>query len=569
MTNVAIEQYLSAEVTIAPIQSSTMLSRSSTRQLLTTALYTLSLVLVAFLVPATAQDLSQADIGEAPWSILSSAPYLADPTFNQGLYQAVAYPGPQSNSQFGKAIARLSNGDVVVAGIAPKFDGSLGAPPINLLMARYNAVGERVVWSNPGANGYQFDQYVVFPNTNNPADQTSVKDVLDIKVFGNRIFVLVDHQFEGGSDIDCHIHVFGTDGAFIKSTAVLQSGFAEFSGGMYIYGSGTFPETVGIAVVASTFNGVFRPTFVAGAINADSSITFNAPVFPNPGNYCPNNRGCILRAIAEGGRGSLGFPNRLYLAGTRQSSVPDNDDWDFLVMAVNFNGTSIASFGGAGVTTVPFLEGGTNYDDANSIEVATTGFLADVHDEIYVSGFVDRECKDGLGIAKLKDNGSLDTGFGKINGAARTGKLVLGGAIPPFLGACSDLPPLSTSDTYATDSALANGKLGIAGFTVKFNLPLCIVGQPCHEDDVDGMIAVIDTAHGDVDSFRTYPYMEAVNGPRLRHSGFWGITESGSGSFTATGDVRYFQTSAGQPAGANKFGTLRVRTDSIFAHGFE
>ena len=83
------------------------------------------------------------------------------------------------------------------------------------------------------------------------------------------------------------------------------------------------------------------------------------------------------------------------------------------------------------------------------------------------------------------------------------------------------------------------------------------------------MIAVIDTAHGDVDSFRTYAYTGTVNGPRTRHSGFWGISESGGGTFTATGVVRYFEAAPGQPSGAQKIGTLRVSSDTIFANDFD
>ena len=529
----------------------------------------LSLALLASSPFVMAQDFNEPDSSDAPWSVLSASPYVPDPSFNQSLYVAEPYPGQQNNSQLGRKILRLSNGDVIVAAVGSKHDGAPGDPPVNLILARYNAAGQNVSWSNPGSVGYHFNMYVVFPNTSDPTSGASVKDVLDIKLFGNRIFVLVDHAFQNTSDIDSVILVFGTDGSYLGSTNVLNSTLPEYSGGMYIYGNGTFPETVGIAVVASTFNGVWRPTFISGTVNANSSITFAAPAFPNPGNYCPTNRGCILRSVAAGGRGATGFPNRLYLAGTRQASIPDNNDWDFLVMAVNFNGTSLTSFGGAGVTTVPFFEGGANYNDANSIQVETSGIVGSVHDALYVSGYVERECKDGFGVAKIKDDGALDTTFGKPNGGARTGKLVLGGAAPAVLGSCSDFLPFSTSASYANASALANGKLAIAGFTDKFNLPACISGQPCHEDDLDGMIAVIDTAHGDVDSFRTYAYTGTVNGPRTRHSGFWGISESGGGTFTATGVVRYFEAAPGQPSGAQKIGTLRVSSDTIFANDFD
>lgn len=528
----------------------------------------LAIALLALNSLAHASDLYGSGNSETPWSVLSFGPYLPDSTFNGGLYLTDNYIGQVNNSQAGRKIAYLSNGDVIVAGIASRLDGLPGELPINIVLTRYSANGARVRWPNAGENGYHFNDYVVFPNTADPTHPRNIKDVLDMKVFGNRIFILVDSRFDGGTDIDSVIHVFGTDGAYLRSTGVLYSTLPDYSGGMIIYGSGVFPETVSVAVVASNFDGVWRPIFRKGIVNSDSSITFNSPVALNPGNYCPSNRGCVLRSIARSGS-VTGGPPTLYLAGTRQSSIPDNGNWDFLVMAVTPSGSATASFGGNGVTTVPFFEGRNNFNDANSIQVLTTGVLANQHDEIYVSGFVERECKNGVGIAKLKDDGSLDNTFGKISGANRTGKMVVGGAVPPLFGTCADLPLLSTSDTYSNGMVLADGKLALAGFTVKFNFPLCIPGQPCHEDDVDGTIAVIDTKHGDVDSFRIYPYTETVGAPRSRHSGFAGITESGGGSFTATGDVRFFEQAPGQPPGANKIATLRVRSDRIFSHDFE
>lgn len=525
-------------------------------------------ILLAFTMLAQAQvrEFDQPDSIETPWSVVSTAPYLPDPSFNMGQYFD-DYFGGINSAYMGRKIARLPNGDVIVAGLVPTFPQHYSPLLINLGLARYDANGTWVSWTNPGIYGTFNNWHIHFPDNGDPTNPQNVKDVLDIQVVGNRIFVLVDHKFEGTADTDVVIHVFGTDGAFIGSTIVLGTAMDEYAGSMAFRSSLTLPETITVGVVASTFNGVWRPTYRSGTVNADSTITLNPIVYPNPGNYCPTNRGCILRGIAVGGRATSGAATKFYLAGARQANIPDNNNWDFLAMAVNFDGTPVALFGGNGVTTVPFFEGGNNYNDANSIQVKTTGLIGTIHDEIYVSGFVDRQCKDGFGIAKLNENGALDNTFGKVVGGGRSGKMVVGGAIPPINGSCSDLLPFSTSNTYANDSALADGKLAIAGFTSKFNFPACIVGQPCHEEDVDGMVAIIDTAQGDIDSFRTYPYTDTVNGPRTRHSGLSGIVESGGGTFTATGTGRYFET-ATYPS-KTQFVTLRVRSDGIFANGFD
>ncbi len=550
-----------------PLQDSTSLGSTSLVQIRRIFLGILSLAVLASSTMVAAQDFNQPDSADTPWSVTSSAPYIADPSFNDGLYLAEPYTGPTANSQLGRKIARLSNGDVVAAGLASKFDGALGNLPINLLLTRYNTAGQRVAWTNPGVNGHQFNLWVVFPNTNDPAFATAIKDVLDIKVFGDRIFVLVDRRFQGGNDIDSYIYVFGTDGAFVTTMCVACTGLSEYSGGMDFRSSLTFPETITVGVTASTFNGVWRPTFRSGTLNANGTITFNPVVFPNPGNYCPTNRGCILRSIALGGRNGQGAGTKFYLAGTRQSNIPDDNAWDFLVMAVNFDGSPVNSFGGSGVTTVPFDDGGDDYDDAHSINVSTS-FFGSSPDSIYVTGFVDRTCKDGFGVVKLNDTGGLDHSFGSFDSVlGHTGKLIIGGAKPPPGSNCSVF--FSTSASYANDAVLDGGKLAIAGFTVYPPGVFCIPGNPCPEDDIDGMISVIDTAHGDIESFRTYSYTDTVNGSRSRHSGFWGIAATINGSFTATGDVRFFQTAAGQPSGAQQFGTLRVSSDRIFANGFE
>lgn len=527
----------------------------------------LSLAMLASSTLVTAQGFIEPDSADTPWSVTSSAPYLADPSFNGGLFLAEPYTGPTANSQLGRKIARLSNGDVVVAGLATKFDGALGDLPINLLLTRYNTAGQRVAWTNPGVNGHQFNLWVVFPNTNDPALGTAIKDVLDIKAVSDRIFVLVDRRYQGGDDIDSYIYVFGTDGSFVSSKCVACSGLSEYGGGMAVRSSLTFPETITIGVTASAFNVVWRPTFRSFTLNADGSIFANQVVYPNPANYCPTNRGCILRSIALGGRNGNGAATKFYLAGTRQSNIPDDNAWDFLVMAVNLDGSPVNSFGGSGVTTVPFDDGGDDYDDAHSINVSTS-YGANSHDSIYVTGYVDRTCKDGFGVVKLDDTGGLDHSFGSFDQAlGHTGKLIIGGAKPPPGSNCSVF--FSTSASYANDAVLDGGKLAIAGFTVFPPGVFCTPGNPCPEDNVDGMISVIDTNHGDIDSFRTYPYTDTVNGSRSRHSGFWGVAATSNGSFTATGDVRFFQTAAGQPSGSQQFGTLRVSSDRIFANGYD
>lgn len=513
---------------------------------------------------AQEQKFDQPNSIDTPWNVLSTAPYVPDPLFYGGRYKPDFPASIFPENTLGRKIATLDNGDVVVAGLTTR-PGGASTNPINLGLVRYNSVGVAVAWTNPGVYGFESNKYIVFPNSEDPTNAQNVKDVLAIKVFSNRIFVLMEKRFQGGADTDVFVAVFGLDGQLLNSDYVFATALDEYAGDMVIYSNNSFPEVISIAIVGSTFNGVWRPTYAQGKVNSNSSISLNSTVFPNPGNYCPTNRGCILRSIAAGEINGISPPGAFYLAGSRQYNIPDNGDWDFLIMKVSASGTPLSSFGGSGVTTVPFNRGGNGYDDANSITV-DPGFLSD-QDEIYVSGFVNQTCKPGFGVAKLTETGILDSSFGDITGGGlRTGKRVLGGASPPPGQNCSVF--FRTTASYAMDMVLADGKLAIAGFKVSPSDIIVGPGVPDPEDDYDGMIAVIDTEHGTIDSFGDYPYRNPVNGPRNRHSALRGITESSNGSFTAVGEVRFFQTAPGQPSGAAEYGTIRVVIDRIFASGF-
>lgn len=522
----------------------------------------LGLAMLAGALGVHAQQVNQ--VNDVPWNLFSAAPYLPDPTFNNGLYLADAFGGSVSDDRSGNPIVRLDNGDVVVAGIVPAFSG--GHDPINLGMVRYNAAGQRVAWANPGIYGFVNDNYVIYPNSTDPTNSHNVQYVSDMKVLGNRIFVLVDSRFGGTDDIDSYLYVFGTDGALLRITKVFGSTGAEYSGGMVIYSNLMVPETVSVVVVGSTLNGVWRPTFRKGTVNLDSSINFSPAVFPNPGNYCPTNRGCFLSSIDAGGSVSGdGGPSRFYLGGSRQYNIPDNGNWDFLIMSVNANGTPNTNFAGAGVITIPFDDGGNNYDSVRSLIVNPGITNLGGSDHIFATGGVDRVCKLGIGIAKLTEAGSLDHGFGdRVGPSARTGKLIVGGANPPTGGTCDQVA--FRQDDYGNGTALAGGKLAIAGFSRSSSA--CPPGQACDNTNYDGELIVIDAADGVVDSVRSYPYTDSIGGPRTRHSFLQDIVPNGNGTFTVTGSARYFRNAPDGPSGADQYATLRLRSDGIFADGF-
>lgn len=504
--------------------------------------------------------------------VVTTEAYIADRTFNGGLYFADAFAGSPSRDYLGQKIIRLENGDVIVAGVVPASGG--GTNLLNLGLVRYNAAGVRVAWTNPGAFGVFGNQYVVFPNTNDPLAFEQVVNVLDMKRLGNRIFLLTDKKYPG-SDGDSRVLVFGTDGSYLAQTTVFGTTLDEYAGGLLVYEES--PESVRIMVVGSTFNAVWRPTFRSGIVAANGTIVFAPIVYPNPANYCPTNRGCILRSIAAGGALQAGPPTRFYLAGSRQSAIPDNGNWDYLVMSVRENGGPNVDFNASGVQTVAFDRGRDNYDDARSIVVRPDFYSGVVngHDDIYVVGNVNQACRAGIGIAKVKQYGELDPQFGDelSPGGARSGLLVVGGssalggtncfARETEVGADAAL----SGSGFGTLDGYLTGKLAVAGYLSIDNAAGC--SGNCAEDRYEAVLYVFKSLDGTQLSANYYPFASVPGGINsTRHTALFGLTASGDFTFTATGSARFFQTAIGQPQGKNQYVTMRFRNNTIFRDSF-
>lgn len=533
------------------------------RSLRTASVWRFAFALAVTAASVKTQALAQSPLPfetEQPAAITAQTPvaYFPDTTFNNGRYVVDSFGGDVSSNYLGKKVVQLPNGDVVVAGIVPPFAG--GANVVNLGLVRYNAAGQRVAWANPGVYGFSGNQYVIYPNTNATAG-LNVVNVLDLKLYGNRLFVLVDRAFSA-TDIDSRVVVFDTDGRYLAVTSVFGGDNAEYSGGIVLYDNMVFPTTLTIAAAGTTYvGGVARPSFRSGTVNADGTIEFGAVVFPNPGNYCPANRGCRLTGIAAGGRTTTTSPPRLYLGGSREQDL-STANWDYLAMQVTSSGAPNSGFAGNGVTTIPFNAGGDNFDGATAI-AATPGFLS-ADDAIYLVGLTRLPCTDGIGIVKLKQDGSRDSSFGNFGSPfPRTGMTSIGqsGVLPPQ---CA-----SAIGFYGNAAALSidDSRLGIAGFLS--GQPACSSGPPCPENIVDGTLAVIDTANGDVVSNRSVSYTNPGSSARSRYTGLWGITAGVGNTFTATGDSRFFQTAPGQPSGPQQYVTIRFRPDTIFMDGFD
>jgi hypothetical protein len=501
---------------------------------------------------------ADADSDTAPW-VIDGSQYLPDPSYNNGRYTVDAFAGSESLNYRAKKLVHLDNGDIIVAAIVPPGSGG-GSNAINLGLVRYNASGQRIAWSNPTPD-YAFfgGQYIVYPNSNDANINDSVSDVKDMKLIGDRIFVLIDHPFAGTADMDSRVVVFDTDGRLLSTNQIVTSTAAEYGGGIVVYSNFQFPETIGLAYAGTTIvsDGTERPTFRRFTVNTDGTLAAATDaVYVTAGDLCDSLHHCELHGIAAGGL-AFSSPSRFYLAGTRQYQ---GEDWDYLLFAVLPSGAGSTSFSDDGARTYAFDLGDNDRDSATAISVVRA--VTSSSDQIFLSGEVARECLPGVGIVKFDSDGNSLASFGEV---------VVGGSDIDNPTTCAvDRQLGSARADYPLASAYADSRLAVSGINVYGPGTLCPIGEPCPEDNVDGELIVVDSNSGAVESFRGYAYSDTVGGARTRHSGLWGIVPSGTGSFTAAGDVRFFQSAAGAPAGPMQVATIRLgaQGDVIFADGF-
>lgn len=508
--------------------------------------------------------------------------YVPDSGFNGGRFYADAFASTTPDFRLGKKIVQADNGDVIVAGIVPAVDGTTGNA---IGLVRYDHAGVRQPWANPGANGHFGDQYVVYPCT---LDQRC-DDVKDLVLFGDRLYVLADTRNDFSpqpfvlTKYAAEVFVFGTDGSYKTRERMDYQNSADpdtyrtvYGGGIAVYDNMMFPTTTTLIYVGTTFPstggltriGTFSRYTVGndGTLAVETSLSYLNPA-ENSGASCTGQNQCEVTGVALGGRSGTSAP-RIYLSGSRWHPGPPPGQigweagWDAFVISVDSNGAPRDGFASDGIYTSESLFLGESGGRAIAVK---PGFVAS-DDEIYLVANVLRGCRDGIGVAKLNEDGAVETDFGP------SGRIHYGGSDEGDPAACSLgwIGGWIRAD-YPTDIAYADGKVGVVGLNVYHPGIACIPGNPCPEDSVDGELAVIDTATGALESWRGYAYSDTAGGPRSRHSGFWGVATTGNGTFTATGDVRFPESAPADRRYKQEYATLRIapRGDLIFANGFD
>jgi len=430
-------------------------------------------------------------------------------------------------------------------------------------LVRYDAVGVRQSWVNPGVLGAAAGRFVIYDPPGPLLRQ--VQGVHDMVVWGDRLFVLVNVQIgeannrlplppgiSVGHAVD--ILVFGTDGAFLGSTEVMPPTFltSYFAGGIALY----VPDlTAPVPALHLVYSGMsfdtgndWRAEFVRYEVGGGARLTRIVARRPNPAGLCDGDLRCDIREIALGGRSSPADPPRIYLAGSH--SLGDSPR-DHLVMRVDANGAPVSSFGSGGAVLIDYPTSSYNDDRGQALAVTSRTGSAN-QDAIYIAGEINGMCSNGAGLAKIRADGTLDPSFG-VSGTGTVTWHIPGA--PPEQAPCSAwFGGIRLRDSSGI--VASGGKIVLATQADYYTPPTAI------ERKTETLLTVFDAASGAREANSLVPYRE--NGVRVRHSGTGALVADGAGRYTVTGHVRYFASAPPNVAGRHEVATVRLVVQNPF-----
>ncbi len=501
--------------------------------------------------------------------------YIPDPIWREGQIAPDAFSGSFANNYVGRKMVRLPDGDVVVAGTVPPLSGDAAFGAIGL--ARYKADGTgRRAWTNPGAHGHFGNQYVTLPGD----DFVRIAAVVDVFHYGDQLYVLADIQrylFAGIGQpyafggYGSAVYVFGTDGSFKDShiadidpnntgntRGVWGGGVAVTMYATQPGSIGTFLFYIGRKKVGSVERIVFRRFSVAatGVLTAQTGAIH--PGIPE----CPASIHCSAFGIALGGAIDINGTPRVYITGARYQECPGAicmSGWRAYLQRLDpTSGSPVGAF--------------QNLTDGRGRALAVNARALD-QDDVYVLSERDRSCKNGMVVSARRKN------------APTLWEKVVGGSSAEGVQCSTGYLSGNFRQDIPTAIALQGDRLAVAGYGIAPG-GLCVPGQPCPEDRIDGSIFVFTATGSEISPPVNYgngwqplyySYTDTPGGPRVRHSVFHDIVGSGNDTFTVAGYVRYPETHgiAGY-RGKMQYATLRVVEqaggsggDEIFVDGFE
>jgi len=472
-----------------------------------------------------------------------------DPGFNFGYTLEDRFAGSASSDYAAQRIARLSNGDVVVAGMVPIAYGSAGR---NLGLVRYDQTGGRVAWSDPTPTYASYlNRYISYPN--NGVD--NFIRVTGISVSGSRIYVQLDKSL-GGGDVDSRIVAFSDAGQFIGEYGAFTTALSEYGAGIATYAyqfvPGVFNRRL-IAVATYTNGGGRRViTIKRFAIASDGTLSVDtsfgpyangANDIPFPDIACQQLTQCsgIVTDVAIVGTDTA--RPRVYLAA---ENVIDG--------VADLRPALVGIDGQTGNTLTDFGVGGVYFPSGFAVSMAAT-----LPPRIAA-----------LAVDSGPDAGS-DRIYAKWSGNSGGGEFAL---IQRF-NAAPDTGSVALDTAFGYQGAwnlgccLEAGGLAVEGDTVALvgNIRTILDDGNTKQYFYDPFVLLVHGEHNGF--FLKHEALRADNGTRWGDLTWFDVIGAGTGdsSFIATGQLHDVAS------GTNtvQFGTLRyaAKYDVIFSNGFQ
>lgn len=386
---------------------------------------------------------------------VAAGEYLLDGAWGLGGLAAERYAGSNNGTYRGIKAARLANGDIVVVGEVTYPGGTK-----QLGITRRGPDGARITWPNVNPEYSVFDdQYVIYPRDD--ATKPSIYSVHDVKVYGDRIYVLVTGHLPSPDTYAPNVVVFGADGSY-------QGWFFAYY---------TPESSVNDAVAMDIYNdklvvlGRHSLSVTGGFWTAKWDVESNGGLgnvtfgdFPAPGG---NDRAEPVD-IAFRRIGSFivigGNPGYYVLYSKKFSADAASEDFDVCLLSATGANVPDESFAGGGVRCKAFDQAGSTLMD-KAVALTTNGWGGigeETHEGVQVLASIARSIRDGIGMWELVDRADHPV-FGTGAGGLGQGRILFGGCGGDGGEGCSDVIAFRASHT-PTDLAISGSYLLVSGY---------------------------------------------------------------------------------------------------------
>lgn len=428
-------------------------------------------------------------------AVAAAGDFILDSAWGTGGLAPDRYAGSNSGTYRGIKAATLGNGDLVVVGEVQFSPGGTK----HLGITRRGANGARIVWTGVAPQYSAFSgQYILWPNTD--ASLPPVYNVKDVKVYNNRIYVLVTGHLSSPNTYAPNVICFNEDGSGCGWWFAYSDAGSSINDAVAMDILGSRLVVLGRHSLGET-GGFWTVKWTVGSNGGLSDMVFAD--FPTPGTYARSEPVDI--AFRRSGIVTLVNPGYYVLFTKKYSADAASTDYDPCLLAVTSANAPDTGFPGSssGARCKPFDQADSGLTD-RAVALTTNGWQTFSpivsHEGVQVLVSVARSNKAGIGLWELLDRVDHPR-FGAIGGAAGEhalggGRVIFGGCGSGSVGeGCPPIVGLGTNAHVPMDLAAVGNDMGVVGYR---HGPGVLIGG------ADSDSALFARVHGDSGELRQF-----------------------------------------------------------------